>query len=88
MHLFEQFFLDKLLDFYNSSDLNIGCFIVVGKVDKLVKLYNSISDDKDYHVLVKVIKDAVKEAMHRSKLIGFSNQEIEKLENLNKEINI
>jgi hypothetical protein len=68
--------------------LNIRCFIVVGKVDKLVKLYNSISDDQDYDVLVKVIKDAVKEVVHRSKLIEFSNQEIEKIENLNNEINI
>ena len=58
------------------------------KIDKLVKLYNSISDDKDYHVLVKVIKDAVKVVVHRSKLIWFINQEIEKLENLNNEINI
>ena len=40
--------------------MNIGCFIVVGKVDNFVKLYNSISDDKDYDVLVKVIKDDVK----------------------------
>ena len=31
------------------------------------------------YVLVKVIKDAVIEVVHRSKLIGFSNQEIEKL---------
>ena len=68
--------------------MNIRCFIVVGKVDKLVKLYNSIKDDKDYHVLVKVIKDDVKEVVHRSKLIGFSNKEIEKSENLNNEINI
>ena len=30
----------------------------------------------------------VKEVVHRSKLIEFSNQEIEKLENLNNEINI
>ncbi len=59
----------------------------INKVDKLVKLYNSISADKDYDVLVKVIKDALKEVMHRSKLIGFSNQEIETLEKFNNEIN-
>ena len=59
----------------------------IDKVDKLIKLYNSISDDKDYDVLVKVIKDAVKEVMHRSKLIGFSNQEIRTLEDINNEIN-
>ena len=49
--------------------MNIRCFIVVGKVDKLVKLYNSISDVQDYDVLVKVIKEAVKEVVHGSKLI-------------------
>lgn len=59
----------------------------IEKVKKLVKLYNSISGDKDYDVLVKVIKDAIKEVMHRSKLIGFSNQEIEKLELFNNQIN-
>ena len=41
----------------------------------------------DYMLIEEEIKK-VKEVMHRSKLIGFSNQEIEKLENLNNEINI
>ena len=59
----------------------------IEKVDKLVKLYNSISDDKDYDVLIKVIKDAIKEVSHRSKLIGFTSQEIEKLEMFNNQIN-
>lgn len=59
----------------------------IEKVGKLVNLYNSILDDKDYVVLVKVIKDAVKEAMHRSKQIGFSNQEIELLESLTSKVN-
>ena len=59
----------------------------IEKVSKLVNLYNSILDDKDYVVLVKVIKDAVKEAMHRSKQIGFSNQEIELLESLTSKVN-
>jgi len=59
----------------------------IDKVTKLVKLYNSIKGDKDYDILVKVIKDAVKEVMHRSKLIGFSNQEIRTLEDINNEIN-
>ena len=57
------------------------------KVGRLVKLYNSIKGDKDYDVLVKVIKDAVKEVVHRGKLIGFSNQEIGTLEEINIEIN-
>lgn len=43
--------------------------------------------DKDYDVLVKVIKDAVKEVVHRGKLIRFSNQEIRTLEEINNEIN-
>ena len=73
---------------YISYDDKLANEDKIGKVDKLVKLYNSISDDKDYDVLVKVIKDAVNEVVHRSKQIGFSNQEIEKLENLNNEINI
>ena len=59
----------------------------IDKVGKLVKLYNSIKGDKDYDVLVKVIKDAVKEVVHRGKLIGFSNQEIIILEEINNEIN-
>ena len=59
----------------------------IDKVTKLVKLYNSIKGDKDYDILVKVIKDAVKEVVHRSKLIGFSNQEIRILEDINNEIN-
>ena len=59
----------------------------IGKVYKLVKLYDRISDDKDYDVLVEVIKDAIKEVVHRSKQIGFSNQEIKEVEKLNNEIN-
>ena len=59
----------------------------INKVGKLIKLYNSISNDKDYDVLVKVIKDTIKEVLHRSKIIGFSNQEIEILEKFNNEIN-
>ena len=59
----------------------------INKVGKLIKLYNSILNDKDYDVLVKVIKDTIKEVLHRSKLIGFSNQEIEILEKFNSEIN-
>ena len=39
------------------------------------------------HLLVKVIKDAAKEVVHRSKLIGFSNQEIGTLEEIDIEIN-
>ena len=60
---------------------------IIKKVEKLAELYNSISNDKDYDVLVKVIKDAVKEVIHRSKQIGFSNQEIGTLEEINTEIN-
>ena len=52
------------------------------KVDKLVKLYNSFANDKDYDVLVMIIKDTIKEVIHRSKLIGFNNQEIEILEDI------
>ena len=58
----------------------------IDKVGKLVKLYNSIKGDKDYDILLKVIKDAVKEVVHRGKLIGFSNQEIGTLEEINTEI--
>ncbi len=57
------------------------------KAGKLVKLYNSISEDKDYDVLAKVIKDTIKEVIHRSKHIGLNNQEIETLEKINNEIN-
>ena len=39
----------------------------INKVDKLAKLYNSILDDKDYDVLVEVIRDAIKEVFNRSK---------------------
>ena len=59
----------------------------IDKVGKLVKLYNSILDDNDYDALVRVIKEALKEVVHRGKLIGFSNQEIDKLESLNNLIN-
>ncbi len=59
----------------------------INKVGKLVKLYSSIQSDKDYDVFIKVIKEAIKEILHRSKLIGFSNQEIEKIEILNNQIN-
>ena len=57
------------------------------KIYKLVNLYNSISDDKDFDILMKVIKNAVREVINRSKLIGFNNQEIEKLEVFNNQIN-
>ena len=59
----------------------------IEKAGKLVKLYNSILDDNDYDALVRVIKEALKEVVHRGKLIGFSNQEIDKLESLNNLIN-
>lgn len=59
----------------------------IEKASKLVKLYNSILDDNDYDALVRVIKEALKEVVHRGKLIGFSNQEIDKLESLNNLIN-
>ncbi|MGM9899666.1 MAG: hypothetical protein ACI32E_03675 [Bacilli bacterium] len=72
---------------YISYDDKLANEEKIGKVDKLVKLYNSIKGDKDYDVLVKVIKDAVKEVVHRGKLIGFSNQEIRTLEEINNEIN-
>ena len=57
------------------------------KVDKLVKLYKNISDDKDFDVLVQVIKNAIKEVIHRSKLIGFSDKDIDKLEIYNNVVN-
>ena len=38
-------------------------------------------------ILPQAYEDAVKEAVHRSKLIGFSNQEIGTLEDINNEIN-
>ena len=59
----------------------------IEKAGKLVNLYNSILDDNDYDALVRVIKEALKEVVHRGKLIGFSNQEIDKLESLNNLIN-
>ena len=54
---------------------------------KLVKLHNGISNDKYFDVLIKVIKYAVKEVLHRSKLIGFNNQELETLVEINNQIN-
>ena len=80
-------FVGNKLGKYISYDDNLSNEEKINKVEKLVKLYNSISDDKDYDVLVVIIKDAIKEVMHRSKLIGFSNQEIEKLEKIINEIN-
>ena len=55
----------------------------INKISKIVNLYKSISYDKDYDVLVKVIKDTVKEVVHRSKLIGFNNQEFNTLVEIN-----
>ena len=59
---------------YISYDDKLSNEEKIDKVTKLVKLYNSIKADKDYDILVKVIKDAVKEVMHRSKLIGFTQK--------------
>lgn len=53
----------------------------ISKVNKLVELYNSILDDEDYEILIKVIKSAVNEVIHRNKLIGFNSQESEELNN-------
>lgn len=59
----------------------------INKINKLVNLYNSISDDKDFDVLMKVIKDAIREVINRSKLIGFNNQEFETLVEINNQVN-
>ena len=80
-------FVGNKLGKYISYDDELSNEEKIDKVGKLVKLYNSIKGDKDYDVLVKVIKDAVKEVVHRSKLIGFSNQEIRTLEEIDTEIN-
>ena len=80
-------FVGNKLGKYIAYDVKLSNEEKINKVYKLAKIYNSISEDKDYDVLVKVIKDAVKEVSHRSKLIGFSNQEIQTLEKLNNEIN-
>ena len=72
---------------YISYDDKLSNEEKIDKVTKLVKLYNVIRGDKDYDILVKIIKDAVKEAVHRSKLIGFSNQEIGILEEIDTKIN-
>ena len=80
-------FVANKLGKYISYDDRLSNEEKIDKVTKLVKLYNSIKGDKDYDILVKVIKAAVKEVMHRSQLIGFSNQEIRTLEDINNEIN-
>ena len=80
-------FVGNKLGKYIAYDVKLSNEEKINKVYKLAKIYNSISEDKDYDVLVKVIKDTVKEVSHRSKLIGFSNQEIQTLEKLNNEIN-
>ena len=80
-------FVGNKLGKYISYDKNKSNEEKIGKVYKLVKLYDRISDDKDYDVLVEVIKDAIKEVVHRSKQIGFSDQEIKVVEKLNNEIN-
>ena len=80
-------FVGNKLGKYILYDDNLSNQEKIDKVGKLVKLYNCIKGDKDYNILVKVIKETVKEVAHRSKLIGFSNQEIEILEKSNKEIN-
>ena len=80
-------FVANKLGKYIAYDVKLSNEEKINKVYKLAKIYNSISEDKDYDVLVKVIKDTVKEVSHRSKLIGFSNQEIRTLEDINNEIN-
>ena len=80
-------FVGNKLGKYISYDKKSSNEEKIGKVYKLVKLYDRISDDKDYDVLVEVIKDAIKEVVHRSKQIGFSDQEIKVVEKLNNEIN-
>lgn len=80
-------FVGNKLGKYISYDKKSSNEEKIGKVYKLVKLYDRISDDKDYDVLVEVIKDAIKEVVHRSKQIGFSDQEIKEVEKLNNEIN-
>ncbi len=79
-------FIGNKLGKYIAYGDNLSNEEKINKVGKLVKLYNSIKDDKDYVVLVKVIKDAVKEVVHRGKIIGFSNQEIGTLEEINTKI--
>ena len=80
-------FVGNKLGKYIVYDDNLSNKEKIDKVDKFVKLYNSIKGDKDNDVLVKIIKTSVKEVMHRSKLIGFSNHEIRTLEESNNEIN-
>jgi len=80
-------FVGNKIGKYISYDDKLSNEEKIDKVGRLVKLYNSIKGDKDYDVLVKVIKDAVKEVVHRGKLIGFSNQEIGTLEEIDTEIN-
>ncbi len=80
-------FVGNKLGKYIAYDDKLSNEEKIGKVDKLEKLYNSISEDKDYDVLIKVIKETVREVVHRGKLIGFSNQENETLEMLNNQIN-
>ena len=57
------------------------------KVNKLAKLYTSISGDNDYEILGMIIRGTIKELIHISKLIGFGNQEIETLVSINKQTN-
>ena len=59
----------------------------INKVNKLAKLYTSISGDKDYDILCMIIRGSIKEVIHISKLIGLGNQEIETLDSINKQTN-
>ena len=79
-------FIGNKLGKHIAYDDNLSNEEKIDKVNKLAKLYTSISGDKDYDILLKITKDAVKEVVHRGKLIGISNQEIGTLEEINTEI--
>ena len=80
-------FIGNKLGKHIAYDDNLSNEEKIDKVNKLAKLYTSISGDKDYNILGMIIGDAIKEVMHRSKQIGLDNQEIEILDSINKEIN-
>lgn len=57
------------------------------KVEKLVRLYNNIKDDKDYNVFLDIIKASINEVINRCSRIGFNNQEIEVIKKIVNEVN-
>lgn len=80
-------FIENKFGKYIAYDDNLSNEEKINKVNKLAKLYTSISGDNDYEILGMIIRGTIKDLIHISKLIGFGNQEIETLVSINKQTN-